>query len=48
MLRDSNQGKIAVKTTTAGWVWLDVPSHALTCLELTSGMATVEVIKNER
>ena len=54
--RDSNQGKIAYKATTAGWVWFGMPSHTHTCLDspdvnlvgLGDRMATLEVIQNKR
>ena len=28
LCRDSNQGEIVCKSTTAGLVWLDMPRHA--------------------
>ena len=33
--RGSNQGKIGFRSTTVGWVWPGVSSHAHTCQNLT-------------
>ena len=57
LLRDSNQGKIACKTTNAGWVWPCMPSRAQAGMHRLikgefdwsgDGLATLEVIQNEK
>ena len=35
--KDSQQGKIASKTSIVGWMWLCMPSHATACLNLSKG-----------
>lgn len=55
MHRDIYQGQISSKTTTVGWVWPDMPSHAQTCVNFSGGdfgssrggMTTSKTVKSE-